>query len=92
MVYNSKKINNEKRISYMTNRERTLRIHHYQDVDCLPAVHFGCWPELLQEWAQQGFIPQELAVDNWYTTVGINNGMFPQFEYRELAILPDGSR
>ena len=48
----------------MTNRERALNILHYKSVDRLPAVHFGYWPELLQEWAQQGKIPQELA-DGW---------------------------
>ena len=95
----------------MTNRERTMAILHYQDTDRLPAVHFGYWPELLQEWAQQGFIPQELADNNWdgsekerkldeligwdfnwHSVVGTNNGLLPQFEFKELEILPDGSR
>ena len=49
----------------MTNIERAMNILHYRDVDRLPAVHFGYWPELLTEWAQQGKIPQELAVGNW---------------------------
>ena len=45
----------------MTNRERAMRILHYQSADRLPAVHFGYWSELLQEWEQQGKIPQGLA-------------------------------
>lgn len=45
----------------MTNRERAMRILHYQDVDRLPAVHFGYWEELLEEWAQQGKIPKDLV-------------------------------
>jgi len=45
----------------MTNRERAMRILHYQPVDHLPAVHFGYWRELLIEWAEQGKIPMELA-------------------------------
>ena len=45
----------------MTNRERAMNILHYQPVDRLPAVHFGYWPELLVEWAEQGKIPKELA-------------------------------
>ncbi|MBQ8209117.1 MAG: hypothetical protein IJZ35_00840 [Clostridia bacterium] len=49
----------------MTNRERAMNILHYKDVDRLPAVHFGYWGELLQEWAQQGKIPAELAENNW---------------------------
>lgn len=49
----------------MTNRERAMNILHYKDADRLPAVHFGYWEELLQEWAQQGKIPPELAQNNW---------------------------
>ena len=49
----------------MTNRERAMNILHYKDADRLPAVHFGYWGELLQEWAQQGKIPAELADNNW---------------------------
>ncbi len=49
----------------MTNRERAMRILHYQAVDRMPAVHFGYWPELLTEWAEQGNIPRELAEGNY---------------------------
>ena len=49
----------------MTNRERAMNILHFKPVDRMPAVHFGYWPELLQEWAAQGKIPQSLA-DSWY--------------------------
>ena len=45
----------------MTNRERAMNLLHYQSVDRMPAVHFGCWEELLLEWAEQGKIPKELA-------------------------------
>ena len=45
----------------MTNRERALRLLHYQPVDRLPAVHFGYWRELLFEWAEQGKISMEIA-------------------------------
>ena len=47
----------------MTNRERAMNILHYKPVDRFPAVHFGYWSELLEEWADQGKIPRELAVD-----------------------------
>ena len=46
----------------MTTRERCLNILHYKDVDRLPAVHFGYWGELLDEWAEQGHITKEMAV------------------------------
>ena len=49
----------------MTNRERTMAILHYQKADRLPAVHFGYWPELVVEWAEQGKIPKEYA-NCWY--------------------------
>ena len=49
----------------MTNRERALNILHFKPVDRLPAVHFGYWPELLKEWAEQGKIPAELAEGNY---------------------------
>lgn len=45
----------------MTNRERALNLLHFKPVDRLPAVHFGYWRELLDEWAQQGKIPSHLA-------------------------------
>ena len=45
----------------MNNRERAMNILHYQNVDRLPAVHFGYWRELLLEWAEQGKITHEMA-------------------------------
>ena len=45
----------------MNHRERVKRILHYEKADRMPAVHFGYWDELLEEWAQQGHIPKELA-------------------------------
>ena len=33
----------------------------YRHADRLPAVHFGYWPELLDEWAEQGHVTKELA-------------------------------
>lgn len=49
----------------MTNRERAMNILHGREADRMPAVHFGYWPELLYEWAEQGKIPIEIA-QNWY--------------------------
>ena len=48
----------------MTNRERAMNILHYKPADRMLAVHFGYWPELVQEWAAQGKIPQHIA-DTW---------------------------
>ena len=45
----------------MTNRERLMNLLQYKSVDRLPAVHFGYWSELLQEWVEQGKISKELA-------------------------------
>ena len=49
----------------MTNRERTYNLLHFKGVDRMPAVHFGYWPELLQEWADQGHIDRDIA-SAWY--------------------------
>jgi len=49
----------------MTNRERAMNLLNFQPVDRMPAVHFGYWGELLQEWVQQGKIPAELAHGNY---------------------------
>ncbi len=45
----------------MNNLERMQNILHFRDADRLPAVHFGYWPELVVEWAEQGKIPAEFA-------------------------------
>ena len=42
----------------MTNRQRTYNLLHFKDIDRMPAVHFGYWKELLDEWAKQGHIRQ----------------------------------
>lgn len=44
----------------MTNRERVKNILHYQKADRMPAVHFGYWFELLEEWAEQGHISKDI--------------------------------
>ena len=46
----------------MDTRERCMSILHYGSVDQMPAVHFGYWSELLEEWADLGHISRELAV------------------------------
>ncbi|MBE6542095.1 MAG: hypothetical protein E7672_06570 [Ruminococcaceae bacterium] len=45
----------------MTNRERAMNILHYKPVDRLPAVHFGYWQELLDEWAEKKIISKDIA-------------------------------
>ena len=45
----------------MNARERCLNILHYCAADRMPAVHFGYWQQLLDEWAAQGHISAELA-------------------------------
>ncbi len=49
----------------MNNRERALNILHYKPVDRMPAVHFGYWQELLNEWVEQKKIPKHLAQNNY---------------------------
>lgn len=47
----------------MTPRELCMNLLHYKPVDRLPAVHFGYWTELLEEWAQQGHISPDLIAE-----------------------------
>ncbi len=49
----------------MTNRERALNILRFKNTDRMPAVHFGYWNELLDEWAEQGHISKQLAKE-WF--------------------------
>ena len=45
----------------MDNKTRALNILNYKPVDRMPAVHFGYWKELLQEWVAQGHLkPEEI--------------------------------
>ena len=44
----------------MSNKERVNNILHYQKADRMPAVHFGYWFELLEEWAEQGHISKDI--------------------------------
>lgn len=48
----------------MTNRERAMNILHFKAADRMPAVHFGYWPELLQEWVEQGKLSAE-DIEGW---------------------------
>ena len=45
----------------MTAREMCLNLLHYRPAERMPAVHFGYWQQLLDEWAEQGHISKELA-------------------------------
>jgi uroporphyrinogen decarboxylase len=38
-----------------------MNILHYKNADRMPAIHFGYWKQLLDEWAEQGHITKELA-------------------------------
>ncbi len=95
----------------MTNRERAMNILHFKPVDRLPAVHFGYWRELLDEWVEQGKIPKEIREDwmdanekdemldkligwdfNWNNKRGTGNGLWPNFGYKVLEVLPDGTK
>lgn len=44
----------------MNNKERFKAIMNYENYDRLPAVHFGYWDELIDEWIEQKKIPENL--------------------------------
>ena len=45
----------------MNNRERILAVLNYHDYDHLPVLHFGFWPETLQQWADEGHLNADVA-------------------------------
>ena len=46
----------------MDNTTRAMNILNYRDADRMPAVHFGYWKELLQEWVELGHLkPEEIV-------------------------------
>ena len=46
----------------MDNTTRAMNILNYRDTDRMPAVHFGYWKELLQEWVELGHLkPEEIV-------------------------------
>ena len=45
----------------MTTRERIKALLHYQDVDQIPLLHAGFWPETLEKWYKEGHITAEEA-------------------------------
>jgi uroporphyrinogen decarboxylase len=47
-----------------SNRTRAINILHFRKTDRLPAVHFGYWTELIEEWAALGHIPRDF-VGRW---------------------------
>jgi uroporphyrinogen decarboxylase len=47
----------------MTHRERVRAILHYEPYDRMPVVAFGYWQETVEKWADEGFLPRELARD-----------------------------
>ena len=44
----------------LTPRERFNRTMHYQHVDYVSNLEFGYWPELEQDWVEQGYLPREM--------------------------------
>ena len=43
----------------MTNTQRAMNILHFKQADRMPAVHFGYWTELLEEWVEQKHISSD---------------------------------
>jgi len=72
-----------------TVRELFNRIMHYEPVDRVPVVHWGCWDEVYVEWQAQGMPAgadeyEFLGVPRAERDVGINCELFPPFDYEVL--------
>ena len=44
----------------MTSRDRFFNILHYRKTDRLPVLDFGYWPQLFDQWREQGHISESL--------------------------------
>jgi hypothetical protein len=53
----------------MTLRENVRAIMKYENYTRMPVIHFGFWPELLQQWHEEGHISKEEVFD-WSWTPG----------------------
>ena len=53
----------------MTPRENVRAIMKYENHSRMPVIHFGFWPELLQQWHEEGHISKEEVFD-WTWTPG----------------------
>ncbi|MEI6132298.1 MAG: uroporphyrinogen decarboxylase family protein [Bacillota bacterium] len=75
----------------MTNRERFIKTVLCEKVDRLPFIkHFGPWEETLKNWRTQGLGEQSdwgegFGFDLGITTVNVNLGYFPAFEYEFIS-------
>jgi len=86
----------------MTERERFLRVMHFEPVDRIPYWDFGFWDETPLRWKEEG-IPDDVVLNypslveffgmdrNWEAggEVGVSLGMIPSFEPVVLEDLGD---
>ena len=71
-----------------TARELFQRIMHYEPVDRMPVLHWGGWPETIEEWHKQG-LPEGADEHEFFNAplwcnVGIRCELFPEFEEEVL--------
>ena len=43
----------------MTVRENIKAILHYEKFDNFPVINFSYWPEVLEKWANEGYLTRE---------------------------------
>ena len=76
----------------MTNRERFLRVMHFQPVNRIPDHEFGYWDDTLRDWHEQG-LPSEIdsneKADVYFGFdptgyVPVHHGLLPGFEHKVL--------
>ncbi len=73
----------------MTHRERFRAVMRYEEFDRLPIWHWTEWPEVTQEWAEQGLAPDQdrrafFETDPWPAGVPVNPDLYPTFEFELL--------
>ena len=79
----------------MTTRERFNKVMHWQKPDRVPNMDFGYWDETITTWHEQGLprhVKTNVDMEHYLGLEGaeripmlpLQNGLFPQFEYKIL--------
>jgi len=69
----------------MNLRERFLNTFHYEEVDRVPDFEFGYWQETLENWVEEGHLPQQIIAEG---EGDINRKAEEYFGFEQRETLP----
>ncbi|OIO37255.1 hypothetical protein COY52_08880 [Candidatus Desantisbacteria bacterium CG_4_10_14_0_8_um_filter_48_22] len=75
----------------MNNRERFLKVMHFEEVDRPPFLDEGIWPDTYQRWYQEGY-PKGVSIEEYFEIealkleyAGLNTNLYPEVEERIIS-------